>query len=123
MTSEDFIKAIRIAVYESAIENTLSVLKEPPGRRTSPGDVALSEWYNRLPAHDKERVRATVRHAVRAAVFGVLAVLDGVRSIWNSPEEMGSFELRYVLGGKSVLLTDPDAELLHDLFVGEVPQE
>jgi hypothetical protein len=121
MTSAEFIRRIQIAVYESSIDGTVSLLEKPPGRRPSPSLVALSQWYNNLPSSDKERVRASIQLAVRTAVFGILTVLDGVRSIREAGEEKGSLNLRYTAGTESVLLNSPDSELLHDIFASLVP--
>jgi hypothetical protein len=82
--------------------------------------VALSEWFTQLPREDEERVRATIQLAAGQAVFGMLAVLDGVRSIAEAGEA-GSLELRYTRQAESVLLNDPAAVPLHDLFVEQVP--
>ena len=97
-----------------------SLLERPPGRRPSPGLVGLSEWFNRLPTQDREQVLGAVRLAVGDAVFGMLCVLDGVRSIAELGES-GTLELRYTNEDESVLINDPTGEELHDLFVGEVP--
>lgn len=121
MTSEQFIERIRQAVYESSIEGVIGLLQRPPGRRPSLTLVALSQWFNQLPHDEKERIRATIQLAVRVAVFGLLTVLDGVRSIREVGEESGSLELRYNTERQSVLVNDPAEEPLHDLFAQQVP--
>jgi hypothetical protein len=121
MTSEEFVRRIRLAVYEPAIEGCLSLLEKPPGRRPAESIVALSQWYNQLPPDDKERVRATIQMGVGKAVFGMLTVLDGVRAIREAGEETGTLELRYITGGRSILINDPTGEFLHDLFNEQVP--
>ena len=121
MTSEEFVKRIQIAVYESAIRVSLSLLEKPPGRRPSQALVELSQWRNRLSPEDKEHVRATIELAVGNAVFGMLTVLDGEASIREAEEEVGSLELRFNTEGQSVLLNDPDGEPLHDIFGALVP--
>jgi hypothetical protein len=121
MTGEEFIKRIRVAVYEPSIDGTITLLKEPPGRRPSPQLSAESKWFNGLTASDKEHLRAAIELAARGAIFGMLAVLDGVTPIRESGEEAGSFELRYTTSTTSDLLNDPAREFLHDLFVAEIP--
>jgi hypothetical protein len=121
MTSFDFIKRLQMVVYQSAIDGTLSLLEKPPGRRPSPNLVVISQWYNQLPVREKENICATIQLAVRASVFGMLTVLDGVTSIREPGEERGFLELRYKTGAESVLLNNPGGELLHDLFAGEIP--
>ena len=122
MTSETFVERIRQAVYESSVKGVIGLLQTPPGRRPSQTLVALSQWFNQLPLDEKQRIQATIRLAVRQAVFGMLAVLDGVRCI-DDAEERGTLELRYNAEGQSVLLNDPAGEFLHDLFVDQVPPE
>jgi hypothetical protein len=121
MTSEEFIRRIRIAVYDSSVEGTFSLLEKPPCRRPAPALIALSQWFNQLPFDEKEHIEATIRLAVRNAIFGMLTVLDGVRSIREAGEEVGSLELRYNLDRQSDLLNDPTGEFLHDLFAEQVP--
>jgi hypothetical protein len=121
MTNEEFISRIRKAVYEPAVKGSLTILEHPPGRRPSRALVELSQWFNRLSPEDKEGVRGTIQLAARAAVFGMLAVLDGVTAIREAGEEAGTLELRHSAGGQWVVLNDPGAEPLHDLFAGEVP--
>lgn len=120
MTSAEFVDRIKRAVYSPALEGTLSLLVSPPGRRPSSALVELSQWFNRLPADDQERVRQTIQLGVRGAVFGMLTTLDGARSILE-PGETGSLELRYESDEGSVLLNDPTGEALHDLFADFVP--
>jgi hypothetical protein len=120
MTSDEFTKRIRQVVYDSSIEGVVGLLQKPPGRRPSQTLVALSQWFNQLPLDEKERIRATIQLAVRQAVFGMLTVLDGARSIADA-EERGTLELRYNIEGQSVLLNDPAGEALHDLFAEQVP--
>jgi hypothetical protein len=121
MTRDDFIKRVEIAVYESSIKGTLSLLIKPPGRRPSSSLAGISKWYNVLSTEDKERIHSIVQLAARTAVFAMLTVLDGVTSVRGAGEEIGSFELRYTQGTESVLLNDPRSELLHDLFASRVP--
>jgi hypothetical protein len=123
MTAKQFTERIRRAVYESSVEGVIGLLQKPPGRRPSPTLVDLSQWFNQLPLDEKERVRATIHLAVRASVFGMLTVLDGVTSIRENGEPSGSLELRYNSEEQSVLLNDPAGELLHDLFASQVPPE
>jgi hypothetical protein len=121
MTNAEFINRLKIAVYESSIKGTLSLLEKSPGRSPSPSLVALSQWYNHLSIHDKECAQATIQLSVRASVFQMLTVLDGVTSLREAGEENGSLELRYNSGAESVLLNDPAGEMLHDIFASIVP--
>lgn len=121
MTSEEFVKRIQVAVYDSTINGTLVLLEKPPGRRPSPGLVKLSQWFNQLSPEDKDQVRRVIQMAAGDAVFGMLVVLDGERSIREANEPLGLLELRYKMGEESILLNDPAAAPLHDLFAEQVP--
>lgn len=86
MTPGEFILAIKMAAFDSAVSGTVNELKNgPAGRGLHPRGSALSLWYNRLPAGDQQMVTEAVRDAARAAVFGFLCVLDGVRVIDDPP--------------------------------------
>jgi hypothetical protein len=121
MTSKEFIKRICIVVHDSAIKGAISWLEKPSGRRPSKTMIDLSMWYNKLSPEDAEQIRRTIELAVGHAVFGMLAVLDGERSIREASEPLGRFELHYKVGEQSVLLNDPTTMPLHDLFVEQVP--
>lgn len=120
MTSAEFVRRIQIAVYAPTIEDTLSLLTRPPGRKPAEVLVELSKWFNQLSASDREQVRQTIQLAAHGAVFGMLCVLDGVRSIRDS-DETGSLSLRYESETGSIPLNGPTGEMLHDLFISEVP--
>jgi hypothetical protein len=121
MTSEEFVTRIRKAVYEPAVEGSLSLLRKPPGRRPSQALLGLSKWFNGLSTDDRLCVRRLIELSAGRAVFGMLAVLDGVRSIREAGEESGTLELHYCTEGRLVLLNDPAGEFLHDLFAEQVP--
>jgi len=120
MTSAQFIRCVRMAVYDSAVEGVLSLLEKPPGRRPSQVHVALSQWFTQLSPDDKARVGKIIELSAGQAVFGMLTVLDGVTSIREGGEK-GILELRDKTEGLSVLLNDPAGEPLHDLFAELVP--
>jgi hypothetical protein len=119
MTGPEFVRAIKLVVYDSTIEGTVAVLEEPPGRKPRQSLVALSSWFNRLPEEGKRQLRGVIEQAASLAIFSFFAVLDGVSAIEDSPEK-GELELRFVKEGRATLINDPAGEFLHDLFVGEV---
>jgi hypothetical protein len=121
MTSDEFIGRIRRAVYEPVVDGSVGILQQPPGRRPSPILFELSQWFNRLTPEDREHVRRAIQMTARAAVFEMLAVLDGVTAIRDANEPLGLLELRYRVGEESILLNDPAASPLHDLFAEQVP--
>jgi len=115
MTNAEFIERFRLAVYESSIKAVTDLLQKPPGRRPPESLVALSRWFNQLSPDDRDRVRATIQLATHQAVFGMLTVLDGARSI-TVAGEAGSIEVRYKTEEQSIPLNDPEGDALHELF-------
>ena len=115
MTPENFTAKIRQIVYESAINGTLSLIQNPPGRKPSENLVALSRWFATLSDTDKQNLEKAIAVAVHQATFGMLAVIDGVRQIEDTPSK-GTLELHYKKDGQDILLNAPNSEYLHDLF-------
>ena len=111
MDSSDFVAAIEKHVRDCAVEGTLAQLRRPSGRRVPEGLAARSELFNGLSDADAQRVQAVIQDAAHSAVFGLLAVLDGVRII---DDTRGHFELCQVAEGR-VLINPPDLDL-HDLL-------
>jgi len=112
MDKNQFVDAIVAAVYRVSIAGVTRLLRQPPGRRPREDLVALSEWYNQLPAQDRSRVHDVIRLSVDQSVFGFLSALDGVRTLGED------VELRSSTG--HVLSADHD---LHDLFRELADQE
>lgn len=113
MHSREFVDAVYAAVYRTAIEGVLRLLKQPPGRCPRQELVDLSTWYNGLDEQDQGRVSEVVRLAVDQAVFGMLAALDGARSLGGD----GDLSLRC----NGVELTAEHE--LHDLFRCRVDED
>ena len=114
MNSEKFVEAVRRHVGDAAIEDTIANLKNPPGRRVPLEERARSDWYNALSPEDAKHVNSIIATAVHESLFGLLAVLDGARTI---DDEGGRFELAYFTDQR-VVLNDPQAIGLHDLLNG-----
>lgn len=112
MNSEDFVEALKLHVRDVAINGTISNLKSPPGKRVPPNERARSDWYNALSIEESEHVNSVIATAVHQTLFGLLAVLDGARTI---DDEGGQFELAYVADLR-VVLNDPQAIGLHELL-------
>jgi hypothetical protein len=115
MDSEYFIKAIVSCVRESAVEDTLSVMKKPPGRKPRKKDVELSEWYNKQSLSDEEMIKNALYEAVDASLFGIFAVIDGVRTIEDS-QNKGVFKLYFDKDGEKKLINEENNEYLHDIY-------
>ena len=120
MTAIEFIKSIKQVVYDYSVNSCVSLLQKTPGRKPSEKLVELSRYVNQLSEYDKEMMRSIIKLASSQAIFGLLAVIDGVRQIEDS-ESKGSFELRFNKDGNSVIINDPNEEYLHDLFNQQVP--
>lgn len=118
MNNELFIELIKMHVRDAAIEDVISKLNKPPGRKPRERHVTQSQWFNQLSTDDKNSVKEVVQEAVDEAIFGFLAVLDGVRAVEDSSEHKGEFILMYGLEGVNERLNDPDKEYLHDIYNG-----
>ena len=116
MDSEEFILAIKNVVRDSAIEDTIENLEDPPGRKVPELERKRSEWFNNLPEGDRRNVESIIVDAVNEALFGLLSVLDGARAIEDSGDK-GQLILTHK-GVKENLLNDPDKIGLHDLYNG-----
>ena len=94
MNGSDFVNAIRISVVDNSIKSVLTNLASPPGRTSAKQLVDLSQWYNSLNESDRGIILKLVEASVETAVFGFLAVLDGVRVI-ETGENKGELQLYY----------------------------
>ena len=112
MTREEFVEAVKLHVRNSAVDDVISNLHNPPGRRVSPEERVRSDWYNKLSNVDVVHVNDIISLATHASLFGLFAAFDGVRKIVDDP---GIFEVAYV-GEKRVLLNDPQSIGLHELL-------
>lgn len=117
MVDEDATRRVRWRRVRSCLSNgyrwVIRLLAQPSGRRPRRDIADLSAWYNELDERDQDGVREVVRLAVDQAVFGMLAALDGSRSLGTGVE----LSLR---DGNLDLMADHD---LHDIFRNRVDQE
>ncbi|ULO09606.1 hypothetical protein H1230_13025 [Paenibacillus sp. 19GGS1-52] len=88
---------------------------KPAGRRPRQKHVELSNWFNQLSEENQLMVRRVLTEAVDSALFGLFAVIDGVRTIEDSSDKR-EVELYYVRGQVKKLINKPDDEDLHDCF-------
>jgi hypothetical protein len=115
MNRESFVDAVRPAVQDSAVTDTISVLSKPPGRKADENLRVLSAWFNQLGYQDRQNVERAIEITARAALFGFLCVLDGTRAIEDGPAK-GTLDLRYRQGAKDISLNDDAGEVLHELL-------
>jgi len=109
MTPESFVRAVEAHVGIPAVESVVENLVNPPGRVPRPEDRELSAWYAGLSELDRERIISLIGKGAHAAIFGVLAVLDGVRTV---DDEASTFELVHVSTKRTLL--NPPAICLHE---------
>lgn len=113
MNNEEFIDALKLYVKDDGVEGVISKLKNPPGRNVLPQMKMLSDWYNNLSEENTNNVNAVMALTAHDVLFGVLAVLDGVRLI---DKDKGTFELTYKTQDDRVILNDPSEIGLHELL-------
>lgn len=115
MTTDQFVKAIKMQTSDAAVSGTIACLKRPPGRKPQEKDVRLSEWYNRLNTLDQQMLQQALKEAAELAVFEFFCVLDGVTVIEDTREK-GVLELDYVKGPERTRVNPPEGEELHNIF-------
>jgi hypothetical protein len=118
MDQTTFVDLVRAVVLDGLSSDLARNWKDPPGRLRSEERSRRSLWVSKLSDADREMLEAFGSDAARSALFGVLAVLDGVRKI-EEPSE-GHLELRHVHAGETQLLASsaPDTPVLplHELL-------
>lgn len=114
MNNEEFIRIIKIVVRTASVDGLIKILKKPPGRKLSVAEQERSQWFNSLSEKDRVYLDSIIIEAVDEAIFGLLAVIDGVRAIENSSKK-GRLELKYI-GEEEEVLNDPQGTFLHDIY-------
>ena len=116
MNDEDFVDAIKKHVFDSAIEDVMSQIDSPSGRKPSDALLRLNGWFHEQDEDAKSKIRQCVKEGAHAALFGMFCVLDGVRLIH---EELRDGQLRLVLqtDKQEIVLSDNQGfSGLHDIF-------
>ena len=114
MNADKFVAAVVEQVHVPAIEDTLSQLDGPSGRRPPKKVADTATWYASLSDQEKTSVKSVVELAVHGTLFGFLCALDGVRTLHESPED--ELHLCSVKNGASTRLNAPEGESLHDIY-------
>jgi len=65
MNSQHFIEAVKHCIRDAAVEDMISKLRRPPGRRVSPEEQARSDWYSSLSATEVGHVNSVIATAAR----------------------------------------------------------
>jgi hypothetical protein len=118
MDQTTFVDLLQAVVLDGLSSELVRYWQEPPGRLRSEERSRHSQWVSQMSDADREMLEAFGSQAARSALFGMLAVLDGVRKI----EEpfAGHLELRHVHAGETQLLASSAPEMpvlpLHELL-------
>jgi uncharacterized protein (DUF1778 family) len=115
MTPQEFVEALQVAVLNRAPRSVLAALDNPPGRKPAEVLVTSGTWYRDLSPNDRAHVQTIAGMVAFQAVFGMLAVMDNVRTLESTPDK-GRFVLSFVKDGQTWELNPPDGEMLHDLL-------
>lgn len=116
MKPQEFVDAIRLLVMEAAVSDTMLVARHPPGKAPARELMELSDWFNALSDGDQQMAKRMFELTAHAAVFGILAVLDGARTIVAQESPSDHFELRHVHGAQTDVLSGPNGDVLHELL-------
>ncbi|MDR6510861.1 hypothetical protein J2792_001727 [Novosphingobium capsulatum] len=118
MDQRAFVDLLQLVVLDRLSVELVKTWQNPPGRLRSEERSRRSGWMKNLSGPERALVEEFGQDAARAAVFGVLCVLDGVRKIED--RENGHIELHHVKNGRSELLAssgnDMTLDFLHDLL-------
>jgi hypothetical protein len=117
MDADNFIEYIKKHIRDSSVQETISILEKPPGRRPPQKIKELSSWFHAMTAEDKEKLKEVITEAIDSSLFGFLCALDGVRAIEDS-ENKGRLELYYNKYNEKTLINKEDGEYLHDKYKG-----
>lgn len=113
MDAKNFINILKTEVRDAAVEDTISTLESPPGRKPVKEILELSEFYNQQTSEGKQLINKIMKHVADDAVFGMLCIIDGVRAIEDGNK--GNLVLSYLsANGASVSINENKD--LHDIF-------
>ena len=117
MTQEEFVRNLKIAVLDTTVYDTLSILLDPPGRRPDRSNDPTADWYRELSVEGQAHVQKLAQLVANSVLFGVFAVLDGVRAIEDGSPKC-ELKLTFEKDGNIVWLNDPNGAELHNVFNG-----
>jgi hypothetical protein len=114
LDTAQFVDALTETCRDPAVSGTISLLQKPPGRKAAEELKSLSAWYNSQTAEQQKHIAAVAALAADQTLFGVLCVLDGVRTIESTPTK-SKFRLTCTSGRVATVLA-PGSEFLHDIY-------
>lgn len=113
MTPSEFVSGLKTHCRDSAVEDCISNFKSPPGRKPDQSLIELSQWFSALAERDRKMVACALTEVADATLFGVLAVLDGARTIEGQGEKSVFHLTAHKNGVTSTICPGPHD--LHDL--------
>ena len=116
ITADQLVGVIYRDVFVAAVEDSESILRNPPGRAPGQEALRLQQWYQDLPETDRKNLQIVMRKAAFNAVFGMLCLLDNARPIVDGFEQ----ELRLSIESSDVRTDIDSSEQLHEIFTAIV---
>jgi hypothetical protein len=119
LDARQFVSLVGSAVRNPALQGTFDTLQLPPGRKPAADLLQLAQWFRGLPEADRQMTARLLAHAVDSALFGVMCLLDGVRSVNPRPGVSQRLWLHAELEhGRRRLLNNPTGANpeLHDRY-------
>ena len=113
MDASKFVESLKTECRDAAVKGCVETLISPPGRKPAHSLVEISNWFVALSTKEQEMVIRAMSEAAGATLFGVLAVLDGVRPI-EGVGEKSEFHLTAIRQGIETKIC-PSEYFLHDL--------
>jgi len=109
MNTAELLSLIDEHVKDATINDLIELFTSPPGRKPEKFLVDVAAWRSNLSDHDRELLDRVIAESVRAALFGLFAVVDGARVVDQTVE-------RFVIcaedcDGRRVPINDTDSDL------------
>ncbi|EPJ9675216.1 TPA: hypothetical protein I8190_005618 [Citrobacter freundii] len=114
MNADEFVWVLNAVVKDAAVEDTISILKSPPGKKPSKELVDLSDFYNNQTDENKDIINKIINRVADYSLFGVLCVLDGVRAIEDDGDK-GELILTYQKNNTPSIVLN-EHKNLHDIY-------
>ena len=113
MTPSEFVSWLKTECRDAAVKDCIAAYESPPGRKPDQSLVEISNWFNALAEQDREMLVRVMSDVADSTLFGVLAVLDGARTIEEQGEKSVFHLSAHKAGIESVICPGPHD--LHDL--------
>jgi hypothetical protein len=114
MKPDDFVDVLKSQCRDAAVAGCLSLFEHPPGRKPNAELLRVSQWFHTLKPADREVLKLALMDVADSTLFGVLCVIDGVRSVEDTNEK-SEFTLTATRKGEHSQIS-PSGTFLHDLL-------